>query len=96
MLSTLFVSTDGLGPDVDILRNGWILRRSEEMAILMCIEKLTRVGADLCRAAQLAQEGGQTRGNAPLNSRCGQALRVCDQAQLIILNALRNKNRCQA
>ena len=40
-------------------------------------------------------EKNKTRRNARLNGEAGQILKVADQAQLIVLNAIRPKVKCQ-
>ena len=85
----------GGGHDVQEIGGGWIIRRAEEAALLMLVEKILRVSENFHGKVLKNYEKNKTRRNARLNGEAGQILKVADQAQLIILNAIRHKVKCQ-
>ena len=72
------------------------MRRAEEVAILAVVERLLRISEQFNgRVLKTYRESNMSR-NATLNGEAGQILKMSDQAQLIILNAIRNKVKCQS
>ena len=78
------------------LAGGLICRRSEELAMLALYGKLLKAASEFQDNMQRARRNGQTNGDRLLYAESSQILRVCDQTQLMILNASRSKNRCMS
>ena len=77
---------------------GWIVRRAEEVAILALVEKLLKTSEEFHGRVRRTYRDtpGRVSRNAALNGEAGQILKMADQTQLIILNAIRNKVKCQS
>ena len=93
------VQGEGFGEDdaIRALSSGWIIRRAEGTAIAAMIERLLDASKEFYVHAG---EGGRQakrkkRGYGRINWEAGKLLRVADQIQLVIMNALRNKMKCQ-
>jgi hypothetical protein len=74
----------------DISR-GWILRRCEEAAVLVALEKLALNTAEIWYDLKEVLKLGQGRGNNVLYSRVGRTLRMAEQLQLIVLMGIFHK-----
>ena len=81
--------------DLQSLHAGWIFKRAEEPALLLCTERLLRLGADFQKKVRTDDRGRGHKGNTDINAEAGQMIRVVDQVQLCILNAIRHKTKCQ-
>ena len=72
------------------------MRRAEEVAILTVLERLLRLSEQFHERIRKTYKEQDISRNAMLNGEAGQILKMSDQAQLIILNAIRNKVKCQS
>ena len=95
----LVIQTEGSalggGGALHEMGGGWIVRRAEETAVLALVEKLLRISESYHAKVLRAYELRKDKRDARLNGEAAQILRVADQVQLIILNAIRNKTKCQ-
>ena len=92
------VSGSGLGshPDLTGLDDGWMLKRAEELAVVMCAHRLSEVTQTFARWVDQAVDGQQARhGHHEIYAKSGRMIKMCDHLQLIIMNALQNKTKCQ-
>ena len=85
-----------MDPGFQELRRGWILHRAEEVAIIQAVQCLYNIASKFQEEARVAYNANQFNGNSRLYGASGQILKAADQFQLITINAIRNKTKCQA
>ena len=94
---SMIQGVDGLGdPVYKKLSEGWVLHRAEAQAIIQATQCLFKIAAKFQEKAQEAYRIQQFKGNSRLYGASGQILKAADQIQLITINAIRNKTKCQA
>jgi len=77
------------------ISQGWMVRRCEEAAMLVALEKIALNTAEIWYELKEVLKLGQGRGNSVLYSRVGRTLRMAEQVQLITLQGIFHKVQCQ-
>ncbi len=98
IIVSLFVEANGQNTQSlqDPFKQDWLMKRAEEVAIVKAVRLLQdAVGKFGSRVEQYEKPKHLTR-NANVYGDSGKLLRLSDQVQHIIYNAIRNKTRCQS
>ena len=93
MIASLIRRASGLGGG-DLLdggRNAWLLCRAEELAVVKAGELCFELFAKLIDGVRDKEEGLAKK---EFYAKSGKFIRVLDQLQLIVLNALGHKKKC--